>query len=204
LNNPPRTLVSLSAAGYYGPSHGALFTEEDGPGEDFLSHLCEQWENAAEPARQAGIRVVHTRMGVVLTPIGGALQKMLPAFRWGLGGRLGTGRQPFCWISLPDALAGLSWAARNTELEGALNLAAPQVVDNRAFTAAIGRALRRPALFWVPAPLLRLAVGQLADAALLQGQALSVEKLAYSGFHFHHPDVDTALEELLDGDDDQG
>lgn len=196
LDRRPAVFVSGSAVGYYGDTGDVAVDESAPPGEGFLAGLCRDWEEAAGPAVDAGIRVVHPRTGLVLAREGGLLAKMLPLFRLGLGGRLGGGEQWMSWISLTDQVAALCHLIYGG-LEGPVNLTAPEPVTNAEFTAAVGRALRRPAPFAVPASLLRLALGQFADEGALVSQRIIPGRLAEAGFTFRHPDLDTALGTLL-------
>jgi len=193
LRRPPQTLLVASAVGIYGDRGDELLDEASPPGSGFLAGLCEQWEAAAQPAVQAGIRVVHLRFGVVLGPGGGALSQMLPLFRLGLGGRLGDGRQWMSWISLADAIEAILFALHTPALAGPVNLTAPTPVTNADFTRALARELRRPAILPAPAFALRLAFGQMADEALLASARAVPTQLLSAGFRFVHPTVETAL-----------
>jgi len=197
LKRPPQTLVVASAVGIYGDRGDELLDESSAPGSGFLAELCQQWEAAARPAAEAGIRVVHLRLGVVLGPNGGALAKMLPAFRLGLGGRLGDGRQWMSWISITDAVAAMLFALETPQLTGAVNLTAPQPVTNAEFTRRLAQKLQRPA--WLPAPAfaLRLAFGQMAEETLLASARVIPEKLMQAGFNFQHPTLKKALDAAL-------
>lgn len=200
MDHPPAVLVSASAVGYYGCRHGDEWLDEAAPaGDDFLARTCVAWEAAADPARRAGIRVVHPRFAMVLAAQGGALAKMLPPFRLGLGGRLGSGRQWMSWIAIADVVAGLRHAVTCAALAGPVNFAAPEPVRNAAFTRALGAALHRPALFAIPASVLGVAFGELAQATLLASQRVSPTRLAASGFAFRHPGLAGALRAVLDG-----
>ena len=193
----PKVLVSMSAVGYYGDRGDEELTEESAPGSGFLAEVGRDWEAATGAAARGGIRVVTPRLGVVLTPVGGALAKMLPAFRLGLGGRLGRGDQFISWISLEDALGGLCFALETGSLSGPVNLVAPAPVTNRAFTAALARALRRPALAPVPAFLLELVLGEMARELLLASTKARPRALLESGFSFRHTGIDETLAALL-------
>jgi uncharacterized protein (TIGR01777 family) len=196
LDRRPAVFVSGSAVGYYGDT-GDVAVDESGPsGEGFLAELCRDWEAAAQPAVDAGIRVVHPRTGLVLSREGGLLGKVLPLFRLGLGGRLGSGRQWMSWITVADQVAALRFLIHDG-LSGPVNLTAPEPVTNSAFTAAVGRAVHRPAPFIVPAPALRLALGEFADEGALVSQRVLPDRLAKAGFTFRHPDIDTALASVL-------
>jgi uncharacterized protein (TIGR01777 family) len=196
LDRRPAVFVSGSAVGFYGDTGDLAVDESAAAGEGFLAELCADWEAAAQPAVDAGIRVVHPRTGVVLSREGGLLAKTLPLFRFGLGGRLGSGRQWMSWISIADHVAALRFLI-NDGLQGPVNLTAPEPVTNAAFTAAVGRALHRPAPFIVPAPALRLALGEFADEGALVSQRVLPDRLTKAGFTFSHPDIDTALADVL-------
>jgi uncharacterized protein (TIGR01777 family) len=200
LQRPPRVLVAASAMGIYGDRGEAVLSEDDvpaGPPSDFFVELGREWEAAAEPARDAGIRVVHLRFGLVLSPAGGALGRMLPAFRAGVGGPLGSGRQWVSWISIDDAVGVVHHALLTDELSGPVNTAAPDPVTSRTFAATLGRVLHRPALVPAPAPALKLLFGEMAETALLAGQRLSPARLEASGYGFRHPRLEVALRHVL-------
>jgi uncharacterized protein len=196
LDRRPAVFVSGSAVGYYGDTGDVAVDETAPPGEGFFAGLCRDWEAAAQPAVDAGIRVVHPRSGLVLAREGGLLGRVLPLFRLGLGGRLGGGRQWMSWISLADEVAALRFLIHDG-LSGPVNLTAPEPVTNAEFTRAVGRALRRPTPFIVPAPALRLALGEFADEWALASQRVLPDRLAKAGFTFRTPGVDTALAEIL-------
>jgi uncharacterized protein len=197
LRQPPKTLLVASAAGFYGDRGDELLDERSGPGEGFLADLCREWEAAARPAAEAGIRVVHLRFGVVLGCGPGALAKMLPLFRLGLGGRLGSGRQWMSWIGLADAVAAILFAMDTPTLAGPVNLTAPQPVTNAEFTRALGEAVHRPAILPAPAFALRLALGAMAGEALLASARVLPARLGDAGFQFVHPRVDAAMAAAL-------
>ncbi len=197
LSNPPPVLLVASAIGFYGDRGDALLDERSSPGNGFLADLCRQWEQASQPAIDAGIRVVHLRFGVVLGRQGGALAKMLPLFRLGLGGPLGSGRQWMSWISLNDLVVAALFALRSPSLSGPLNLTAPHPVTNAEFTRALAHAVHRPAILPAPAFALRLAMGEMADAALLSSARVYPAKLVDAGFPFAHPTLDLALAAAL-------
>lgn len=197
LDRKPRVLVSASAIGYYGHRGDALLGEESGPGTGFLSDVCQAWERATEPAERAGIRVVHLRIGVVLTPAGGALQKMLLPFKLGAGGRMGSGGQYWSWISLDDLVGSILHCLVHEDVSGAVNAVAPGTVTNREFTAELAKALHRPAIFPMPAFAARLALGEMADALLLASTRVAPLKLQESGYKFQHPTLAGALAALL-------
>ncbi len=193
----PCVLVSASAVGYYGARGAEPLDESSARGDGFLAELCDAWEKAAEPAARSGIRVVCLRSGIVLSSAGGALRRMLPAFRLGLGGPFGDGRQYLPWIALDDLLRAILFAMHNESLHGPVNTASPSPPTNAEFAAALGRVLRRPALFRVPAFLLRLVLGGLAEEALLAGQRALPSKLLAAGFTFDHPELEGALRHAL-------
>ncbi len=189
-------LLCASATGYYG-SRGAEELDESAPrGEGFLADVVEQWEAAAEPARAAGLRVVHLRQGIVLAKGGGALQRMLLPFKLGVGGKLGGGAQWWSWISLDDAVAAYLFALEQP-LEGPVNVTAPGAETNADFTQALGRALHRPTILPAPALAIRLAFGEMGKSMLLEGQNVVPAKLLRAGFAFGYPDLDSALAHAL-------
>lgn len=195
---PPKVLLVASAIGIYGDRGDELLDEHSTPGRGILPTLCEEWEAAAAPARAAGIRVVHLRFGVVLGRGAGALGQMLPVFRLGLGGRLGSGRQWMSWIGLPDLLASVLFAAWHPEIEGPVNIVSPHPVTNAEFTRVLAKHLRRPALLPAPAFALRLAFGSMADEALLASARVAPRRLQDAGFAFTEPTLDQALVTALD------
>lgn len=199
LARKPRVFVSASAVGIYGDRGDAVLDETSASGEGFLAEVGQAWEDAADAAREAGIRMVHPRIGVVLDPSGGALAKMLLPFKLGAGGRLGDGHQFMSWIALDDAVGALAFMIEHDALSGAVNLTAPQPVTNREFTRALAHALRRPAALPVPGWALRLAVGELADAALLGGARVLPSRLLQAGFAFEHPELSGFLARSLQG-----
>jgi uncharacterized protein len=204
LQRPPGVLISASAVGIYGNRGDEVLTEKSLPGDpdrDFLVSVTRDWENAAEPARVEGIRVVHPRFGVVLSPHGGALQKMLLPFRLGLGGRLGSGNQWMSWISIDDAAAALQQLLTDDRLDGPINVTAPEPVTNRDFTRILGRALSRPAVFPVPDRALRLALGEMAGGTILSSARVVPARLLEAGFRFGQPDLESGLRHVLHKDE---
>jgi uncharacterized protein len=197
LNNPPRSLLCASAIGIYGDRGDEILAESSSPGTGFLADTCSAWEAEADRAAEAGMRVVHLRFGVVLSSEGGALKKMLPAFRAGLGGRLGSGRQWMSWIAINDLVRAVLHIVETDSLQGPVNLVAPIPVTNRDFAVALARALRRPVALPVPALVLRTVLGQIADDALLASTRAIPERLAASGFHFDLPEINGALRAIL-------
>jgi uncharacterized protein (TIGR01777 family) len=193
LERPPRTLVSASALGWYGDRGDERLSETSAPGAGFLAEVCRDWEAATAPLEKAGVRVVHLRTGVVLSAAGGALATMLPVFRAGLGGRIGSGRQGTSWISLDDVVGAIHFLLHRPEVSGPVNATAPMPVSNAEFTRLLGRVLRRPTLVPAPEVALRAALGQLADEVLLAGAFVHPDALERAGFRFLHPDLEGAL-----------
>jgi hypothetical protein len=189
----PKVLLSGSAIGFYGERGDEELDESSSAGSGFLAEICVRWEAATEPAEAAGVRVVHLRTGIVLTPEGGALKKMLPLFKLGAGGRFGNGRQWMSWISLTDEVRAIDHLLSST-VSGPVNLTAPAPVRNAEFATTLGRVLKRPALVPVPSfgPKLLLG-GELADALLFDGQRVLPRALGDDAFEFSHPDLATAL-----------
>jgi uncharacterized protein (TIGR01777 family) len=192
LPHPPRVLVQASAIGYYGDRGDEILTETSPPGTGFLPEMCRTWENAAAPARAAGIRVVCARFGIILSARGGALRKMLTPFRLGIGGVVGSGRQYWPWLEIDDAVGIVEHALGDTSLDGPVNAVAPAPATNREFTAALGRALHRPAVMPLPAFALRLALGEMSSL-LLESARVIPERLRQAGYRWRHPDLDEAL-----------
>jgi uncharacterized protein (TIGR01777 family) len=198
LARPPSVLVNASAVGFYGDRGDETLTEASARGSGFLAAVCGSWEDATEPAVQRGLRVVRLRSGVVLSAHGGALARQLPLFRLGIGGRLGSGRQWFSWISLPDEVRAILHALDEPAVQGAVNATAPEPVTNRDFTRALGRALHRPSVMAVPGFALRIALGSdLASEMVLAGQRVLPTRLTATGFTFDHPRIETALANLF-------
>jgi uncharacterized protein (TIGR01777 family) len=203
LDGGPRTLVSMSGVHWYGVDRGdEVLTEASGPGEGFMAEVCRAWEAAANPARAEGIRVVHVRGGIVLSRQADALRRLLPLFRLGLGGRFGSGRQWWSWISIDDAVGILRHAVVEGAVEGPVNATAPAPVTNAEFTRALAATVHRPALLPVPRFGPRLLVGDLADELLYGSQRVLPERALASGYAFRHTELAPALRELLTGDDD--
>ncbi len=189
---PPRVLVSASAVGYYGEQGDRPVTEETPPVPGFTHELCAAWEREAVRAEEFGVRVCRMRIGVVLDRDGGALAKMLPAFRLGVGGRLGSGRHYFPWIHRTDMVAICQWLIGNPDARGAYNCSAPNPVTNAEFTRALGRALGRPTWLPVPETALKLLLGDLSELLLVSDRMLP-SRLLEAGFEFRHPRLDSAL-----------
>ncbi len=192
-----RTLVCASATGYYGERGDEPCLEGDPPGAGFLSQVCVEWEQAADPARGAGIRTTHLRIGMVLAREGGALERMLPLFRLGLGGPLGSGRQFWNWVELEDLARMVLLALDDESLEGAVNAVAPEPLSCRDFARELGHVLHRPALLPAPAFALRAIMGEMADALLLTSTRAVPQGLLDRGFSFRHPTLAGALRGIL-------
>ena len=190
----PRVFLSASAIGYYGDRGDELLTEESGPGQGFLADLAQQWEAATGPARDAGIRVVNLRIGVVLARGGGALQPMVLPFRLGLGGRIGSGKQYWSWISLEDVVGAILFALQNESLRGPVNVVSPEPARNEEFVRALGAELHRPTIFPFPAFVVRALLGEMGDAALLGSARVEPSKLKAEGYQFVHPDLKSAIQ----------
>ncbi len=190
------TLISASAVGYYGDRGDDLLDEKAPAGADFLARVCKDWEKEARHAEKKGVRVALTRFGVVLGKGGGALAKMLPAYKFCLGGPLGSGDQWFPWIHMEDLLAAMDLILENREISGPLNFCASVPVRNRYFAKALGNALGRPSFLRAPAFAIRLFMGELGSA-LLGGQRVVPQALAKHGFEFGHPDIDKALKNIV-------
>jgi uncharacterized protein (TIGR01777 family) len=197
LAAPPRVLLSASATGYYGDRGDEVMREESAPGSDFLAQVCRDWEAATEPAAQKGIRVVRLRFGVIFTPKGGALSKILAPFQFGVGGRLGSGRQYMSWITLDDVVGVIDHALNVETVSGPVNVVAPNPVTNYEFTKTLGRVLSRPTVFPVPAFAVRLAFGEMGDAVLLSSTRVEPARLKESGYVFQHPELENALRQIL-------
>ncbi len=206
LARPPAVLVAASAIGYYGDRGDTVLKEESSPGEGFLAGVCRDWEAAAKPAVQKGIRVVHLRIGLVLSRAGGALARMLPPFKLGLGGKIGSGKQYLSWIAIDDLVRviahvlgkeGLAPYRTGTGLAGAVNAVAPNPVTNLEFTRTLGRVLHRPTIFPMPAFAARLAIGEMGQELLLASQRVEPARLLASGYSFLFPVLEGALGHVL-------
>jgi uncharacterized protein (TIGR01777 family) len=197
LSRPPKTLIAASAIGFYGNRGDEILRETSAPGEGFLPEVCIAWEKATELAMQKGIRVVNTRFGIILSKEGGALAKMLPPFRMGIGGRIGSGRQWMSWIALNDVVEGLNYVLTNESLSGPVNFVAPKPVTNAEFTKTLGRVLSRPTFFPVPAFAARLALGEMADALLLSSQRVEPARLNDANYTFRFSELREALSHLM-------
>jgi len=195
----PRVLVSASAIGIYGNRGDEVLTEESALGTDFLAGLAKEWEAEARKAEALGVRVVLARFGIILSQDGGALPKMRLPFKFGAGGKLGSGKQWMSWVTLEDVVGILRFAMENSALRGAVNVVAPGAVQNTEFTKVLAKTMRRPALFPAPAFALRLALGEMADALLLSSQRVKAQRLQQLGYSFLHPELPGALQAVLAG-----
>lgn len=193
----PRVIVCASAIGYYGDRGDETLDETSTSGDGFLAEVCRQWEAAADPARDKGIRVVHLRIGVVLSADGGALPKMLTPFKLGLGGIVGSGNQYWSWVDRDDVVGAIHHALTHEELVGPVNGTAPDSVTNREFTKTLGRVLGRPTLFPLPAFVARLMLGEMADELLLASTRVLPKRLQESGYEFQSPHLESALRHVL-------
>jgi uncharacterized protein len=197
LTRPPKVVVCASGIGFYGDRGAEVLTEGSPPGASFLARVCQAWETAAQPAHKRGIRVVHLRLGMVLSPAGGALAKILPPYRLGLGGILGHGCQYMSWIALDDVLGVVQHALRTESLSGPVNVVAPRPVTNKVFTTTLGRVLGRPTLFPIPAIAARLMFGEMADELLLASALVEPRELLASHYAFRFATLEAALRHLL-------
>jgi uncharacterized protein (TIGR01777 family) len=195
----PRVLVAASAIGYYGDRADEVLNEKSAAGTGFLADVCREWEAANQAASDAGIRTVQIRTGIVLSAEGGALKKMLPPFRMGVGGRLGSGRQWMSWIHIQDMVGAIHHVIKTDLLQGPVNLVAPKPVTNAEFTETLASVLQRPAMFPVPAFAIRTIFGQMGQEVLLSSQRVEPARLVTSGYPFHYSDLRKALEAVLQG-----
>jgi uncharacterized protein (TIGR01777 family) len=195
---PPKTLVCASAIGYYGNRGDELMTETSAPGDDFLAKVCAEWEDATALATEKGIRVVNARFGVILDTNGGALKKMLPPFRMGVGGKIGSGKQWMSWIALDDVVGGIQFALANDSIKGPVNFVAPVPVTNAEFTKTLGKVLSRPTVLPMPAFAIKLLFGEMGEALLLGSQRVAPERLAAAGYKFGYPQLEQALVHILE------
>jgi len=200
LASPPKVFISASAIGYYGDRGDERLIEESGPGTGYLPEVCRQWEEETGPAAARGIRTVNLRTGIVLSRFGGALPQMLPFFKLGLGGRIGSGRQYMSWITLEDLTGIIEHAIDKESLQGPVNAVSPDPATNLEFTRALGKALSRPALFALPRFAARLAFGEMADALLLASARVIPSRLMDTGFRFQSDSLEEALKRTLSGE----
>jgi uncharacterized protein (TIGR01777 family) len=197
LEQRPPVFIGASAVGIYGDCGDKIVDESQPPGTDFLAEVARDWEAATLPLSEADVRVAHARLGVVLDPAQGALAKMLPLFRWGLGGRLGNGKQYWSWIAIEDVIEGLCWLLENSQANGPYNFVSPQPIINGEFTTKLANAVGMPANFPTPKFALRLVLGQMADALLLTSCRAVPRKLADEGFAMQYGDLSRYLEQKL-------
>lgn len=197
LKNPPKLLINASAIGYYGDRGEELLLESSEPGHIFLSEVCKDWEKALRPLSQSNVRVVILRTSAVLAKEGGAFSKMLPAFKFGLGGNLGSGEQYFSFISLEDLVRIVDYVVSHEEIQGPINVSTPNPITNKTFTKALGKALNRPTFFQVPAFIIRLIFGQMGEEVLLSSAKVYPKKLLDAGFQFKYPTIEETIKECL-------
>jgi uncharacterized protein len=197
LRRPPQTLISASAIGYYGARGDQVLTESSKSGDGFLPEVCREWEAATQPATDAGIRVVCLRFGIILTPKGGALSKMVTPFRLGLGGRIGDGRQWMSWIAIDDVVGTIDHALADKNLRGPVNAVAPHPVTNSEFATTLGHVLARPSIVPMPSFMARLALGEMADDLMLASTRVQPRVLFDSGYSYFYGDLESALRHLL-------
>jgi len=200
LSLPPKVLVSASAMGYYGDRGSEILSEDSNSGNGFLAEVCREWEAATAPAVEKGIRVVHLRFSLILSKAGGALAKMLLPFRMGAGGRIGSGKQYWSWIAIDDLISVILHVLISNSLQGPVNVATPNPVTNAEFTEVLGKVLKRPTLFPMPAFAARLAFGEMADPLLLCSARLQPSRLIAVNFEFQYPELEGALHHLLQVD----
>jgi len=197
LKKKPKLLVCASAVGFYGDRDDEILTEESKAGTGFLGEVAKEWEAATDTASKAGIRVVNLRFGVVLSPKGGALGKMLLPFQLGLGGKMGSGDQYISWISIDDAIGAIYHTISTDSLHGPVNIVSPNPVTNFEFTKILGKVLNRPTIFSIPSFLLKSIFGEMADETLLSSTRVEPSKLLSTGYEFQYPDLENALRHLL-------
>lgn len=197
IDDGPRVLLSASGANYYGDTGDKWVDESSPPGKGFLAEVCQAWEDAAQPARDAGIRVVHLRQGPILSAKGGALKQMLPAFKMGMGGNVGSGKQYFPWISMEDELRAIRHLI-DSDLDGPVNIVSPNPVTNAEFTETLGQVLERPTFMKLPGFAVKAALGQMGEETLLGGPRVRPARLLESGFEFLYAELENALRAALD------
>ena len=196
-SHKPSIFISSSATGFYGDREDIILDENSSQGSGFLPEVCVEWEKSTFAAEQAGIRTVHIRTGIVLSKKGGALKKMLPPFKFGGGGILGSGNQYMSWISLEDEINAIIFILNNSSLSGPINLTAPHPVNNKEFTKILGKVLKRPTILPLPGFIARFLFGEMADAILLTGNRVLPNKLIEAGFTFTHSKLDEALKDII-------
>jgi len=199
VNSPvkPKTFICASAIGYYGDRGVELLDENSAPGQDFVSKVCYDWEQTTKPLQDMGIRVINLRFGVILSKNGGALKKMLTPFKFGLGGMIGSGQQKFSWVSIEDVINAIIYIMDKPNIVGAVNITSPNPVSNEVYTKTLGKVLKRPTFFTMPAFICRLLFGEMADELLLSSQSVMPKKLIQNGFSFTHLEIESALTKIL-------
>lgn len=197
LHPRPKAFLTASAIGYYGDRDDCVLTESDECGCDFISDVCEKWEQAADSVVEKGVRLVHMRIGVALTPRGGALEKLLPPFQLGLGGKIGSGRQYLSWIGVDDVAGAIYHILMRDDIHGPVNIVSPNPVTNEAFTETLARVLKRPAFFTVPEAAIKAVYGEMGKEVPLSSTRVSPVKLTETGYRFRNPDLSGALKHLL-------
>jgi hypothetical protein len=198
LKNPPKVFICASAIGFYGDRPDEYIHEDSVPIKgDFLSETCVAWENACKPVSDSGIRTINTRFGVILSPKGGMLAKIMPIFQMGGGGVIGNGKQIMSWIAIDDVVYALNYILHNESIKGPVNFTAPQTVSNQEFTKILGKVLKRPTVFPVPSFAAKLAFGEMADALLLSSTKVKPQKLIKNGYEFAFPELGNALRHML-------
>lgn len=198
LQRRPKTLICASAIGYYGNRGAEILTESAGPGHGYLAEMCRDWEASCEPARAQGMRVVNLRIGVVLSPKGGGLAKMLTPFKMGVGGVIGSGRQYWSWIAIDDVAGVIGYCLSNSQISGPINTTAPTPVTNREFTKTLGTVLERPTIIPMPAFMAKIALGEMANDLLLASARVMPYRLSEIGYKFQYPILEPALRHVLD------
>lgn len=197
LENPPEIFISASAIGFYGNRGDEILTEESEPGEGFFPEVCQAWEAEGDKAREFGARVVHPRIGIVLSKDGGALEKMLTPFKFGVGGTVGSGEQWMSWIAIDDLVRIFHFAIDNGNINGAINATAPNPVNNQEFTDTLGNVMHRPTILPIPAFGIKLLFGEMGEKLLLEGNRVIPQKLLDAGFEFKHPKLEEAISHAL-------
>ncbi len=197
MQTRPLVLLSGSAIGFYGLRNAELLDEDSPAGKGFVTDICIPWEKETQPAKSAGIRVINMRTGVVMSDKGGALSKMLPAFKLGLGGKIGDGKQYMSWVDIEDMVRMMEFCMLTDKLEGPVNMTAPNPVTNTEFSKALGKALRRPVLFPMPALAAKIMFGEMAEELLLGGARVIPKKLVNAGYSFRYPRIDDSLARLV-------
>lgn len=197
LEEKPEVLINASAIGYYGSQGDRILDEDSQPNDEFTHQLCKKWENEALIAEKHGVRVCIARLGVVLGKNGGALKQMLPAFKMGLGGKIGDGKQYFSWVHIDDVISGFYFLIENKNASGVYNLTSPNPVTNDNFTKALGNVLNRPTFFPMPELIVKILFGEMGEALLLHGQKVLPKKMQEVGFKFRHPKIENALQDVI-------